>query len=123
MAKRSQKACSRMANDVKRLADVAASIADGMMIKGSVFGEGDRQIFYEYRCAREGKFGPGPCSVFEIQRSGPGVARLGLRPKDTVGNLFGLTTQISRDIARMWCGVPEPTPGFDRRRRSKKRSR
>jgi len=112
-----------MANDVKRLADVAASIADGTMIKGSVFGDGDHQIFYEYRCAQKGKFGPGDCSVYAIERSGPGVARLGLKSKDTVGNLFGLTTQISRDIARMWCGTPEPTPGFERRRRGTKRSR
>ena len=112
-----------MAHDVKRLADTAASIADGVMIKGGVFGEGDRQIFYDYRCVREDKFGPGPCSVFEIQRSGPGVAHLGLRPKDTVGNLFGLTTQLSRDIARMWCGAPEPTPGFEGRRRSKRSRR
>ena len=83
-----------MANDVKRLADVAASLADGTMITGSVFGEGDRQIFYTYRCAQKGKFGPGECSVYAIDRSGPGVTRLGLKPKDTVGNLFGLTTQL-----------------------------
>jgi hypothetical protein len=94
-----------------------------MAFTGSVFGEGDRQVFYGYRCAQKGKFGPGTCSVYEITRSGPGVARLGLKSKDSVGNLYGLTEQLSRDIARMWCGTPEPTPGFERRGRSKKRSR
>jgi len=121
MAKRSAKTCTVMANDVKRLADVAASLADGDKISGSVFGTGDRQIFYEYRCAQKGKFGPGDCSVYAIERSGPGVARLRLRAKDTVGNLFGLTTQISRDLARMWCGTPEPTPGFEGKRKKRRR--
>lgn len=112
-----------MAHDVKRLADVAANFADGTRISGSVFGQGDNQIFYEYRCAQKGKYGPGDCSVYAIERSGPGVSKLGLRAKDTVGNLYGLTEQISRDIARMWCGTPEPTPGFERRARRGKRRR
>jgi len=115
MAKKSSghKACTTMADDVKRLADTAANLAEDTRIKGGVFGRGDRQIYYEYRCAREGKFGPGQCSVYEITRSGPGVKALGLRAKDTVGNLFGLTRQLSRDLARMWCGAPEPTSGFE----------
>jgi hypothetical protein len=105
-----------MAGDVKRLADVAAGFAEGTKFTGSVFGEGDNQIFYKYHCAQKGKYGPGDCAVYAIERSGPGVARLGLRPSDTVGNLFGLTEQLSRDIARMWCGAPSPTPGFERHR-------
>jgi len=121
MAKRSAKTCTTMAHDVERLADIAASFADGHGPKGAVFGTGDRQIFYDFRCAIKGKYGPGDCASYEIERTGPGVAKFGLKPRASVGNLFGLNDQLSRDIARMWCGVPEKTPGFEGKRRRRRR--
>jgi len=122
-----------MAGDAKRIADIAAELASGEVgvpgatvpgkggISGLIMGPDGNDILYKLQCVRPmplGEFGPGRCGVYEIERSGPGA--VGLRPKTTVGNLFGLTEQLSRDMARAWGCEPEKTRGFEGRSRRRR---
>jgi hypothetical protein len=116
---RSQKSCLRMARDVERIADVTTSMADGAEISGLVLGPASNEIYYRLKCARKGKFGPGDCTVWEIEREGPGVR--GLRAKDTVGNMHGLITQLARDLTRLWGCAPGREIGFEGARRRKRK--
>jgi len=128
------KQCSRMAGDIRRVGALAAELGSGKIglgpqrignrggIRSSVFGPPGHEIIYDYHCSRPqeaGDFGPGTCAVIEIERSGPGAAKL--RKRASVGNLFGLMEQLSRDIARAWGCTPEPTSGFEGARRRKRR--
>jgi hypothetical protein len=119
----SRSRCNLMTGDIERIAAVAAGLADGTKYSGLLLGPDERQIVYGLKCQRKGKWGPGDCTVYEITREGPGVGRL--RKKTTVGNLYGLITQLSRDAARLWGCSPSPTPGFEglRRKRTTKRRR
>jgi hypothetical protein len=117
--------CDRLARSVAGFGSIMADLGDvesTLPVNGfSILGPNDRYIFYKVRCARKGKFGPGMCSSYEITREGDVPA--GLKKKDYVGNLHGLSRQVSRDFARMWdsrCTL-SPTPGFQGAKRRKKR--
>ena len=132
MAKKRQ--CSRMAGDIRRIAGITADLGSGNVgvpgsvskgtsqIKGMGLGPEDNHVYYELSCVTKQKanaFGPGTCSVYEIKRQGPGAK--GLKKRATVGNIYGLAEQLSRDTARLWGCAPEKTPGFEGRRRRRRR--
>lgn len=119
------KTCLKMARDIERIANVTAHLASGEVhapgagkptIRGTVLGPDDGDVVYALRCVtpqKKGSFGPGTCGVYEITRNGPGVAAKGLKPKTTVGNLFGLGEQLARDATRLWGCIPERVSGFE----------
>lgn len=116
MAKKRPRACQMFARDIERLGGIAANIGDGKVKHHVGFGPPGQRLFINIKCARMGKFGPGPCSVFEIEREGSGMPRLG-RQKTTVGNAYGLMRQLSRDIVKLWGCFPGPEVGFEGARR------
>lgn len=125
MAK-STKSCTRMANDIKRLAAVVASstLEGRLAVSASSYGPANREVVVHLKCTRKAESMPGGCGSIEIRRTGPGVAAFGLKPRADVGNIYGYATQISRDLAKVWgkCS-PSPTPGFDGPRKRKRRRR
>lgn len=120
------KTCLKMARDIERIASLTAELGSGKVhvpgagkgsiTSGTVLGPDDGDVVYALRCVKPQKnnsFGPGTCGVYEITRNGPGVAARGLKPKTTVGNLFGLGEQLARDATRLWGCVPERVSGFE----------
>jgi hypothetical protein len=119
--------CDIMTDDINRIASVAMDIAEygrigkkQLGVKGSVVGPKGSEVFYDFECNSWKKFGPGPCASFRVKRSGPGVAKLGLKEMVWVGNLYGLVKQMSRDAATLYGCKPSPTAGFEGARRRRR---
>lgn len=123
-------------HDINSIFDMAANLAAsethlpgvpverGWRLSGTIIGPRGNEIEYQFSCRKPqspGEFGPGTCSVIEIERSGPGAAKL--RKRTTVGNLYGLATQLARDVSRAWGVEPSPTRGFEGVRRRRRRRR
>jgi hypothetical protein len=94
--------CKKLVRDVGNLGALMMSLADGLAVKGAMFGP-DGDMMYDWECYRPVKYGPGPCGSYKIKRT-PRTDKakaLGLKEEAHVGNLYGLNRQLSRDIARL----------------------
>lgn len=138
----------KLAHDIHNLTSLMADLASGrshiptesgqvpreapggmaaMRLRGMWFhGPGDNHIEYEFTCRKRTPmhdYGYGTCSVIEIERKGPGRAKLGLKEKASVGNIHGLMNQLSRDLAKLYGAKLAPTSGFEGRARRRTRAR
>ena len=90
-------------------------------VVGSVFGPPGAVTHYDYACKRWEPGPQGECTVIEIHRSGPGVEKAKLSRHQSVGNIFGLGKQLSRDIVKLWGCAPDAERGFEGSRRRRRR--
>jgi hypothetical protein len=116
MAKKRPRACQMLARDIERLGGVTARLGEAFEKQQVGFGPPGKRLWVSIGCWKLEKFGPGQCAVYEIEREGSGLPRLG-RKKTTVGNLYGLVRQLSRDIVKLWGCFPGPEKGFEGSRR------
>lgn len=110
---RDTESCGTFARDLQRIGAVAAQAQRGMEPSGAGFGPLDNPLIYRFRCrVRRGR--GEACGAFEIVRE-QGFEGMDLPERQQVGNVFGLTRQLSRDIARAWgCAELPRDEGFRR---------
>lgn len=115
-----------LSRDIKRLAGLTAEIGAGEKLTRSAgFGPPGKRMIAHLTCHKRGTWGPGrgeQCTSMTIRRTGTGVEKLRMAKQTSVGNVYGLATQLSRDISRLWGCAPGSEKGFEgaRRRRRKR---